>query len=99
MSSDVAWLPSEIMAPGTESHVAEKMNKLAQALPDVKQIGIYHRKSAPSIINDDILKFYQKLIIQCFLSVVFSLVIYTYFKVGLILNIHQTLLIENIITE
>lgn len=66
-SSYVTWFPSEIMAPGIECCVTEKVNKLVQALPGVKQIGIYHRKSAPSIINDNILKFYQKLIIQWFL--------------------------------
>ena len=55
------------MAPGTECRVTEQVNKLVPALPGVKQIGIYCRKSAPFIINDSILKFYQKLIIHaCF---------------------------------
>lgn len=72
-SNYVAWFPSEIMAPGTECRVTEKVNKLVQGLPGVKQIGIYHRRSAPSIINDNTLKLYQKLIIQYFLLMWFSL--------------------------
>lgn len=72
------------MAPGTECRVTEKVNKLVLALPGVKQTGIYCRKSAPSIIND-ILKFYQKLIIQVLAFIeVFPLVMCTYFKVGLL---------------
>lgn len=71
--SYLAWFPSEIMAPGTERCVTEKVNKLMQAVPGVKHIGKYRRKSAPSIINDDILKFYQILVIQCFLLMRFSL--------------------------
>ena len=72
-SSYIARFPSEIMAPGTECRVTEKVNKLVPALPGVKQTGIYCRKSAPSIINDNILKFYQKLIIQCLLLLRLSL--------------------------
>lgn len=64
--------PQKLMAPETECHVTEKVSKLVQALPDVKQIGIYYRKSAPSIINNNIAKFYQKLTIHCFLLVQFS---------------------------
>lgn len=68
--------------------MTENMNKLVQALPDVEQIGIYHRKTAPSIINDSILKLYQKLITVLSLNATFPLVMFTHLKIVLILNMH-----------
>lgn len=68
--------------------MTEDMNKLVQALPDVEQIGIYHRKNAPFKINDSILKLYQKLITVLSLNAIFPLVMCTHFKIVLILNMH-----------
>lgn len=91
-SGNVAQFPSELMSPrGADALYKRKwMNWCRHS--GVRETVIHHRQGGPSIINDNSLKFYQKLTIQHFLWMHFPFGDVC-FKIGVILNIHQTLLI------
>lgn len=95
-SGNVAQFPSELMSPrGADVLYKRKwMNWCRHS--GVRETVIHHRQGGPSIINGNSLKFYQKLTIQHFLWMHFpfgDVCVCVCFKIGVILNIHQTLLI------